>query len=96
MLHAGTPVIGDEQVLDIEFDRNTVFRSAANSAQCLDPWNLYIESPRTRIAPGPAFPRAHPSHVLGDRRFAYLSCSYYFLFLQHMLFSLCHLFRSFH
>jgi hypothetical protein len=64
MLHAGTPVIGDEQVLDIEFDRNTVFRSAANSTQSLDPRNLYIESPRTKVEPGLAFPGAHPSHFL--------------------------------
>jgi hypothetical protein len=64
MLRSGAPVLGDEQVLDIELDRNTVFPPVANSTQGLDPWNLYNESPRTHIEPEPAFPGVCSSHVL--------------------------------
>jgi hypothetical protein len=64
MLHGGTPVLGDEQVLDIELDRNTVFRPVANYTQCLEPWSLNNESPRTQVEPEPAFPGVSSSHLL--------------------------------
>jgi hypothetical protein len=41
MLHAATPVLGDEQVLDVELDRHTVFRTVVeNPTQGPDPWAL--------------------------------------------------------
>ncbi|KAI9452441.1 hypothetical protein F5148DRAFT_502809 [Russula earlei] len=46
MLRAGVPALGDEQVLDIELDRHTVFRPVAEPTQGSDPWNLYCEAPR--------------------------------------------------
>ncbi|KAI9465012.1 hypothetical protein BJY52DRAFT_1184056 [Lactarius psammicola] len=54
MLHVNTPALGDEQVLDVELDRNTVFRQVPPSKQCLDPWNLGYESLPAPSEPGPA------------------------------------------
>ena len=44
MLHANTPALGDEQVLDVELDRNTLFRQVPPLTQGADPWNLDSES----------------------------------------------------
>jgi len=59
MLHANTPALGDEQVLDVELDRNTVFRQVPPSEQGLDPWNLDSES---RLPPPKPEP-AHPGYI---------------------------------
>jgi len=56
MLHAGTPVLGDEQVLDVELDRHTVFRPAVEPTQGTDPWDLHLESLRVKAEPAPALP----------------------------------------
>ncbi|KAH9065190.1 hypothetical protein EDB87DRAFT_1679698 [Lactarius vividus] len=44
MLHTNTPALGDEQVLDVELDRNTVFRHLPPSKHGLDPWTSDSES----------------------------------------------------
>ncbi|KAH8977976.1 hypothetical protein EDB86DRAFT_2996886 [Lactarius hatsudake] len=51
-----TPVLGDEQVLDVELDRNTVFRQIPPSKHGLDPWNLDSESLPASPKPVPALP----------------------------------------
>ncbi|KAH9969895.1 hypothetical protein BC827DRAFT_1263053 [Russula dissimulans] len=56
MLHGGMPVLGDEQVVDVELDRHTVFRAAVEPAQAPDPWNLHLESLRVKAEPAPAPP----------------------------------------
>ncbi|KAH9080267.1 hypothetical protein EDB83DRAFT_960416 [Lactarius deliciosus] len=56
MLHTNTPVLGDEQVLDVELDRNTVFRQIPPSKHGLDPWNLDSESLPASPKPVPALP----------------------------------------
>ncbi|KAI0250987.1 hypothetical protein BJV78DRAFT_517407 [Lactifluus subvellereus] len=56
MLRAGAPVLGDEQVLDVELDHNTVFRPVANSTKAPDPLFLYNESRHNQVEPGPAIP----------------------------------------
>lgn len=53
MLHAATPVLGDEQVLDVELDRHTVFRTVVdNPTHGPDPWALCHAS--SRVQPEPA------------------------------------------
>jgi len=56
MLHSGAPVFGDEQVLDVELDRNTVFRPVTKPTQDAEPWNSYYSSPRVQADPVPALP----------------------------------------
>ncbi len=53
MLHTSTPALGDEQVLDIELDRNTMFRQAPPSRQCSDPWEMEAEAELLRAPPIP-------------------------------------------
>jgi hypothetical protein len=64
MLRAGVPVLGDEQVLDVELDRNTVFRPVANSIKRPDPLFLYNESRHNQVEPGPAIPGMSLRHLL--------------------------------
>jgi hypothetical protein len=57
MLHAGTSVLGDEQVLDVELDRHTVFRPVTERTLSPDPWDLHHGSPpRVQAEPAPALP----------------------------------------
>ncbi|KAI9443449.1 hypothetical protein H4582DRAFT_1924809 [Lactarius indigo] len=62
MLHTNTPALGDEQVLDVELDRNTVFRQIPPSEHGLDPWNLDSESLPTSPKPVPALP-SEPRYI---------------------------------
>ena len=76
MLHTNTPVLGDEQVLDVELDRNTVFRQVSPPNQGLDPWNLDSESRPPPPKPAPALPSpGEPSRSsrLPDERLSVLS-----------------------
>lgn len=56
-LHANTPALGDEQVLDVELDRNTVFRHVPPPKQGLDPWILDSESQPAPVKPAPTLPK---------------------------------------
>ena len=57
MLHAGTPVLGDEQVLDVELDRHTMFRNVIdNPTQGPDTWALCHGSSRVQLEPAAAPP----------------------------------------
>jgi hypothetical protein len=56
-LQAGSPVLGDEQVLDVELDRHTVFLPTVQQTQGSDPWNWDNGSPRIHTEPAPAPPR---------------------------------------
>ncbi|KAH9984963.1 hypothetical protein BJV77DRAFT_1071691 [Russula vinacea] len=56
-LQAGSPVLGDEQVLDVELDRHTVFLPTFEHTQGSDPWNWDHGSPRIQPEPAPALPR---------------------------------------
>lgn len=73
MLRGGASVLGDEQVLDVELDRHTVLRPAANSTQALNPWF----SPRIQVGPGPAIPGVSSNHFSAIG--AYLPISFCFL-----------------
>ena len=55
-LHVNTPTLGDEQVLDVELDRNTVFRHVPPSKQGLDPWNSDSEHQPALVNPAPTLP----------------------------------------
>lgn len=65
MLHAGGAVLGDEQVLDIELDRNTVFLPVDKPTPGLDPWNFHHGSSRVQAEPAPALPGAFRVTRLG-------------------------------
>ena len=75
MLHASTPALGDEQVLDVELDRNTVFRKVPPSKQGLDPWNLDSES---RLPPPKPEP-AHPGEPSNANRKPFQANAYLFI-----------------
>jgi len=57
-LQVGTPVLGDEQVLDVELDRHTVFIPTAKHThtQGSDHWNRDHGSTRVQTEPAPALP----------------------------------------
>ncbi len=90
MLHANTPALGDEQVLDVELDRNTVFRQVPPSKQGLDPWNLDSESLPAPPKPAPVPPGEPPLPLVDERLWVLLS-----IFLQGISLSLNHLSRRF-
>ena len=56
MLHAGAPVLGDEQVLDVELDRHTMFLPVDEPTQGPDPWDLRHGSSRAQAEPAVAPP----------------------------------------
>ena|SRR5260221_1736698 len=97
MLHAATPVLGDEQVLDVELDRHTMFRTVVdNPTQGPDPWPLCHGSSRVQPEPAAAPPGGSSDYLSWFKLIdAYLSFVSFFIFSQDMLFSLGHLFRSF-
>jgi hypothetical protein len=78
-LHANTPALGDEQVLDVELDRNTVFRHVPPPKQGLDPWNLDSESQPAPVKPAPTLPSVFPNSAVPTRRT--LICSLFFVCL---------------
>ena len=90
-------MLGDEQVLDVELDRKTVFLPVDKPTPGLDPWNFYHGSSRVQAEPAPALPGAFSSYPSWFNLIvAYLVlCFLVFLFSQDMLFSLNRLFRSF-
>lgn len=55
-LQVGAPVLGDEQVLDVELDRHTVFLPTAKHTEGSDPWNWDHGSTRVHAEPAPALP----------------------------------------
>lgn len=55
-------MLGDEQVLDVELDRHTIFRPAVEPTQGTDPWNLDFESLRVKVDPAPVLPGMSSSH----------------------------------
>jgi hypothetical protein len=63
-LQVGAPVLGDEQVLDVELDRHTVFLPTAKPTHGSDPWDLDDASTRFRAEPAPALPGAFLSYLL--------------------------------
>jgi hypothetical protein len=75
-LHANTPALGDEQVLDVELDRNTVFRHVPPPKQGLDPWILDSESQPAPVKPAPTLPSVFPNSAVPTRRT--LICSLFF------------------
>ena len=57
MIHAGPPVLGDEQVLDVELDRHTMFLPVNELTQGPDPWDLHHVSSRAQtVEPAAVFP----------------------------------------
>ena len=57
MLHAATPMLGDEQVLDVELDRHTMLRTVVdNPTQAPDTWALCHGSSRVQSEPAAAPP----------------------------------------
>ncbi|KAI0264001.1 hypothetical protein BC834DRAFT_885036 [Gloeopeniophorella convolvens] len=64
-IHAGTPVLGDEQVLDVELDRNTVLLPATSATEAVDPWSLGADALpiRTKLEPAPTEDRP-PAYVV--------------------------------
>lgn len=95
MLHSGASVFGDEQVLDVELDRNTMFRPVTKPTQDAEPWNSYYSSPRVQADPVPALPGGSASHLLGFNWSSLKRSFVRFSFSQDMLFFFGHLFRSF-
>jgi hypothetical protein len=61
-LQVGAPVPGDEQVLDVELDRHTVFLPTAKDTHGSDPWDLDHASNRVQTEPAPALPGAFLSY----------------------------------
>jgi hypothetical protein len=90
MLHANTPALGDEQVLDVELDRNTEFCPVPAFKQGLDPWNLDSESRPAPPKPAPALP-GEPLLPCVDERLSVPS----YIFQQGISLSLDHLSRRF-
>jgi hypothetical protein len=62
-LQVGAPVLGDEQVLDVELDRHTVFLPMAKHTHGSDPWDLDHTSIRVQAEPAPALPGAFLSYL---------------------------------
>ena len=58
MLQSGTPVLGDEQVLDVELDRQTVFLPVNEPTPGPDPWDLRQMSSRAQAEPAVILPGA--------------------------------------
>jgi hypothetical protein len=56
MLHAGASVLGDEQVLDVELDRQTAFLPVDEPTQGPDPWDLRHGSSRAQAEPAAVLP----------------------------------------
>ena len=85
-LQAGSPALGDEQVLDVELDRHTVFLPTTEHARGSDPWHWDHGSSRVQTDPEPALPGAlYLSWT--NLIVAYLVFLSLFIFSQDMLFS---------
>lgn len=95
MLRAGAPVLGDEQVLDVELDRQTAFLPVDEPTHGPDPWDLRHGSSRAHAEPAAVLPGALLSYLSWFKLIVVYLIFFFFLFSQDMLFSLGHLFRSF-